>query len=170
MTSTQETAPTIQQYASFPFDTDVDYQQGLESILAGGVLNSSTDEQAREEMLLKTRVFYFNRYVSKKIVNHWRPRTAFRITGNSLTIEEARQAESGNLDRALYSRSPDAQGHTEEAPVLSFAQLKELIESEKIDQIPNNKLIPTGLNHAPASTSSAAPRKKPWETETGEAA
>jgi hypothetical protein len=80
-------------------------------------------------MLLKTRVFYFN-----------------RITGNSLTIEEARQAESGNLDRALYSRSPDAQGHTEEAPVLSFAQLKELIESEKIDQIPNNKLIPTGLN------------------------
>jgi hypothetical protein len=153
MTSTQDTAPTIQQYASFPFDTDVDYQQGLDSILAGGALNSSTDEQAREEMLLKTRVFYFN-----------------RMTGNSLTIEEARQAESGNLDRALYSHSPDAQDHTEEAPVLSFVQLKELIESGKMDQIPNNKLIPTGLNDAPASTSSAVPRKKPWETETGEAA
>lgn len=33
-----------------------------------------------------------------------------------------------------------------EARVLTFAELQNLIESGKVDQIPNNKVIPEGLN------------------------
>lgn len=69
--------------------------------------------------------------------------------------------------------------------MLSFAELKELIETGNVDKIPNNKIIPEGLNvmsfttalcatqfsftltmiqDAPPSQSTAPARKKPWET------
>lgn len=54
----------------------------------------------------------------------------YRMTGNALTMDEARDYE-----RRL------------KAPrVLSFAELKELIESGRVDQIPNNKFIPEKLS------------------------
>lgn len=41
---------------------------------------------------------------------------------------------------------PPASPEPEEPRVLSFAELKELIESGRVDQIPNNKVIPEKLS------------------------
>ena len=75
------------------------------------------------------------------------------------------------------------QAAREEAPALSFAELKALIEQGKTDGIPNNKFIPNTLNvslrpkplsryfrskpqalqDAPPSESTGQIRTKPWE-------
>jgi len=51
----------------------------------------------------------------------------------------------------------------DESRTLTFAELKELIEQGKTDQIPNNRQIPEVINDAPPSASTAPSRKKPWE-------
>jgi len=93
-------------------------------------------------------------------------------------MEEARAAELNKLKSA----SPPA---PEEPRVLSFQELKDLIESGRVDQIPNNKIIPekftvcvrgqksgleiltgSSLQEEPPSQSTATIRKKPWEIDT----
>lgn len=77
---------------------------------------------------------------------------------------------------------PASEPATEEPRVLSFAELKELIEQGKTDQIPNNRVIPNelsvrislgalilrsdmeGTQKEIPSVSTAPARKKPWET------
>ncbi|TFL03841.1 hypothetical protein BDV98DRAFT_563142 [Pterulicium gracile] len=152
--STTACQPDLEQFITFPFETDADYQQGLESILAGGVLDSTLDEGAKQEILLKTRVFYFN-----------------RTAGTSITIEEAREAERSRSSDATTAQSTESSLSSEDFvtspdnPVLSFAELKELIESGNMAQIPNNKVIPDRLNDAAPSASTVTPRKKPWESD-----
>lgn len=160
----QQSTPTpLEQYASYPFDTDEVYQQGLASILASGALANAATPEDRDEILRRTRVFYFN-----------------KTTGNSITLDEAREFEE-SLPKEAPSQlgtstttSPlaTAPGPTptsdktqseEEPRVLTFAELKELIESGRLDQIPNNKIIPNDLNEAPPSQSTTQTRKKPWE-------
>ena len=64
-----------------------------------------------------------------------------RITGNSITEEEARDYELSK------QKNPTAvSGIEEENRVLTFAELKELIETGNVDKIPNNKVIPEKLN------------------------
>ena len=58
------------------------------------------------------------------------------MTGNALTMDEARDYERRSV----------------EPRVLSFAELKELIESGRVDQIPNNKFIPDKLSVSPSLT------------------
>jgi hypothetical protein len=71
-----------------------------------------------------------------------------RVTGNNLSMDEARQYERGlrAKDSDLTSPSPEppasSSAAVDETRVLSFAELKELIESGRVDQIPNNKIIP----------------------------
>ena len=65
-----------------------------------------------------------------------------RITGLSVDIDEARTARRAG-DGTLPS---DGHSRNQELPALTFAQLKELIELGKTDEIPNNKIIPDGLN------------------------
>jgi len=84
-------------------------------------------------------VFYFN-----------------RVLGGSITIEQAREYEAS-------LKSDPASATNDETRVLSFAELKELIETGNVDKIPNNKVIPEGVNDAPPSQSIAPTRKKPWE-------
>jgi hypothetical protein len=74
----------------------------------------------------------------------------------------------------------------DESRTLTFAELKELIEQGKTDQIPNNRPIPEAINvscifmlvcipsfiyslpqDAAPSESTAPTRKKPWEIPTG---
>ncbi|KAJ7130311.1 hypothetical protein C8R44DRAFT_775308 [Mycena epipterygia] len=151
----------LQQYASYPFSSDDEYQNGLASIIAGGALDNNPPEDIREEILRRTRVFYFN-----------------RVTGNAITMDEAREYEQSQMkhrDSALAAEDPSPGSLTgdtilgdAEPVVLSFAQLQALIEAGKADQIPNNKIIPEDLNDAAPSASAAAVRKKPWETETGQ--
>jgi len=71
-----------------------------------------------------------------------------KITGSSITANEARDYELS------------------QTRVLTFGELKELIESGNVDKIPNNKIIPEKLNDALPSQSTAPTKKKPWEMET----
>ncbi|KAF6741103.1 hypothetical protein DFP72DRAFT_992920 [Ephemerocybe angulata] len=137
----------LEQYAAYSFGSDQEYQQGLASIMLGWSLDKAPSAETREEMLRRTRVFYFN-----------------KVTGNALTMDEARDYE-----RSLLPKSPDVSQspppkEEEEHRVLSFAELKELIESGNVDKIPNNKIIPEKLSEEAPSHSTAAVRRKPWET------
>ncbi|KAF8892875.1 hypothetical protein BD779DRAFT_1507485 [Infundibulicybe gibba] len=149
----------MQQYAAYPFDSDDTYQQGLASILSGDTFQGDLSQETKDEILRRTRVFYFN-----------------RVTGNSITMEDARIHElslnqpTPTSGPALVPTTPPT-GAAEstntdqsEQRVLTFAELQELIESGKVDQIPNNKIIPEQLHTAPPSESTASTRKKPWES------
>ncbi|KAH6891762.1 hypothetical protein BKA70DRAFT_847217 [Coprinopsis sp. MPI-PUGE-AT-0042] len=163
--ATEETVISpLQQYAAYPFDLDESYQQGLASLLAGGAVPENATPEMRDEILRRTRVFYFNKQ-----------------TGFNLSMDEAREYEISLLSalstagtsvaEATTSTGESAVSASEEERVLTFAELKELIESGKVDQIPNNKVIPEKFSEEPPSQSTTAVRKKPWETAgaTGEA-
>jgi len=128
----------VKLFKEYPFSTDETYQQGLASIIADGVLDGKTEPE-REEMLRRTELFYFN-----------------RITGQALTFEMIRDAVPTNSTAIA-----------DESRTLTFAELKELIEQGKTDQIPNNGPIPEAINDATPSESTAPTRKKPWEIPTG---
>lgn len=51
-----------------------------------------------------------------------------------------------NDDRPASNTVVDGQATDEKNRVLTFAELKELIESGNVDKIPNNKIIPETLN------------------------
>ncbi|KAF9453314.1 hypothetical protein P691DRAFT_771494 [Macrolepiota fuliginosa MF-IS2] len=148
----------LDEYNAYPFDTDQIYQQGLASILANGALANSPSTEEQEEILRRTRVFYFN-----------------KTTGNSITLDEARAHEQSLQQRTSQPLAPNpispeteletgpATAQPEEPRVLTFAELKDLIEARRIDQIPNNKIISSALNEAPPSQSTAQTRRKPWE-------
>ena len=64
-----------------------------------------------------------------------------RITGSTLSEEDALRAESTKEAAASTSEPPAGEART-----LSFAELQELITQGKTDQIPNNKQIPDALS------------------------
>ncbi|TFK25412.1 hypothetical protein FA15DRAFT_590471 [Coprinopsis marcescibilis] len=151
-----QVSSSLQQYAAYPFALDDTYQQGLASILAGGVLNGDATAEVKDEILRRTRVFYFN-----------------KTTGNDLSMDEARAYELSLQGAQLHASEADTASElatsqnlttSEEEPrVLTFAELKELIESGKTDQIPNNKIIPEKFSEEAPSQSTAQVRRKPWE-------
>ncbi|KAF7329696.1 hypothetical protein MKEN_00232800 [Mycena kentingensis (nom. inval.)] len=154
-TPPEETLTMLQQYASFPFSDDDEYQSGLATLIADGVFANDPPEDVRAEILRKTRVFYFN-----------------RVTGQELSVDDVRVYEEPRPPHSIELPAAAAGETTEAAnpdaadadpPVLTFAQLKALIEAGKEDEIPNNKVIPEGLNEAPPSVSAAPARRKPWE-------
>lgn len=55
--------------------------------------------------------------------------------------------DARDLERSLRG-TPEktASASDAEARILTFAELQELIETGKVDQIPNNKVIPEALN------------------------
>ncbi|KAK0484653.1 hypothetical protein IW261DRAFT_1668341 [Armillaria novae-zelandiae] len=135
--------PTIlQQFLTYPFDSDENYQQGLAGILATNPNNA---------VLLNTQVFYFN-----------------RLTGGSITVADvlAYRQQSTSVSESVPSSNPAAI-ESEEPKVLTFAQLQELIEAGKLDGIPNNRTISGELNSSPPSQSATSTRRKPWETSDG---
>jgi hypothetical protein len=87
------------------------------------------------------------------------------MTGHSVTVEQAREvavtrtpnekaiATSGeefspnvSASKALHP-PPQGENHfVEEQPILTFAKLQELITSGRVDEIPNNKIIPNVLH------------------------
>ncbi|GJE98720.1 hypothetical protein PsYK624_149550 [Phanerochaete sordida] len=136
---------TVQSFLGYPFDTDETYQQGLAGILGGS--GSALDAATRQDVLLRSRVFYYN-----------------RITGSSLSVDDVRgHVGEAQLDAAPVPAPAAPAAGADEPRALSFAELKELIEQGKTDQIPNNRLIPNELSKDAPSVSSAPPRKKPWE-------
>ncbi|KAK0194465.1 hypothetical protein F5146DRAFT_1035988 [Armillaria mellea] len=129
----------LQQFFEYPFETDENYQQGLAGILSTNPSNA---------VLLNTRVFYFN-----------------RLAGSSITVADvlAYRPQSTSVSESVPSSNPAAID-SEEPKVLTFAQLQELIEAGKLDEIPNNKTISGELNSSPPSQSATSTRRKPWET------
>lgn len=89
----------------------------------------------RDEILRRTRVFYFDKQ-----------------TGFNLSMDETREYEASLMSALSAAGTSIAEtpafttdnvvSVSEEERLLTFAELKELIESGKVDQIPNNKVIP----------------------------
>lgn len=101
-----------------------------------------------------------------------------RVTGNAITAEDALGFEQS---LPAGTPPPESEQPQEESRALTFAELKELIEQGKTDNIPNNRLIPDNLNvrytnpqltvghliwiqDDTPSLSKAAIRPKPWES------
>jgi len=125
----------------------------LSTLYSSGALDDLSDE-AKEEFLRRSRIFYFN-----------------QAYGCNISESDAKQAEG---DRAYVHSTPEAtvirvqdqevSPSIPEAPrTLTFAELQSLIKQGKTDEIPNNKHIPDTINEAVPSQSSAPQRKKPWE-------
>ncbi|KAF8553489.1 hypothetical protein OG21DRAFT_1523105 [Imleria badia] len=135
----------LDQFHSFPFSSDETFQQGLSGILAHQSTNQMGDNE-RSELILKTKVFYFNR------ISH----------------EDVQDCYTADFDR-FHAQSGNECSQTSlgtdrgEMRVLTFVELKSLIEQGKTDNIPNNKIIPDILNDGISSESTAPLRRKPWE-------
>ncbi|KAG8215965.1 hypothetical protein J3R82DRAFT_7947 [Butyriboletus roseoflavus] len=109
-------------------------------------------DHERSELVLKTQVFYFNRCVTD---DPFRSRTITSlswasVTGHSIRLEDVHTAYTADLNR-LPAQSGNECNQTSGAEhggmrVLTFSELKSLIEQGKTDNIPNNKIIPDTLN------------------------
>ncbi|KAF8270008.1 hypothetical protein EI94DRAFT_1430430, partial [Lactarius quietus] len=128
-------------YARHSFADDQSYQAGLSTLYTTGALDSLSGE-AKEDLLRKSRVFYFNQCALP-----------------SLTQTLHLEIHSPQSSRMEHFRQPEVPV----ARTFTFTELQALIEQGKTDEIPNNKHIPDALNDAPPSQSSAPQRKKPWE-------
>ncbi|KAI3604976.1 hypothetical protein WG66_001970 [Moniliophthora roreri] len=141
----------IDLYANYPFESDDAFKQGLAGIIARSPADADHDEISR-----KAKVFYFN-----------------RVTGSTLTVEEVEASEQASTQSPEFTTcasptaadSPRHDSSSQQQETLTLTQIKEFIETGRTDQLPNNKVIPGGLNEAPPSQSIAATRKKPWEVD-----
>ncbi|KAI0795555.1 hypothetical protein C8Q75DRAFT_456411 [Abortiporus biennis] len=133
-----------QQFLAYDFDRDEVYQQGLAGIIAGGALSEKSDAE-KADVLRRAPLFYFNRKFSQSL----------NLEDVKLYEEKISQQDTGSPEEPA----------TKEPRTLTFAELKELIEQGKTDQIPNNRVIPNDLNPANPSQSTASLRRKPWETD-----
>jgi len=141
MAADESKADPLAAYARHSFADDQSYQAGLSTLYTTGALDSLSGE-AKEDLLRKSRVFYFN-----------------QAHGWNISESDAKQLED-------HRSIPEATTEQPEVPVartFTFTELQALIEQGKTDEIPNNKHIPDALNDAPPSQSSAPQRKKPWE-------
>ncbi|KAF7440182.1 hypothetical protein PC9H_000526 [Pleurotus ostreatus] len=138
-----ELAAAVAAYSTYPFGTDEEFQQGLNSLMAGGALVGKTDEEKADVVRL-AQIFYFN-----------------RKTSNNITVDAVRNYEQAHAVKPPVTPESDSN----EPRVLSFAELQELIQSGRVDEIPNNRIIPDTLNEAPPSESKTPAKLKPWEKE-----
>ncbi|KAJ3492018.1 hypothetical protein NLI96_g268 [Meripilus lineatus] len=139
--------PALQEFFKYPFETDEVYKQGLAGIVDSSVFQDKSKEE-QEEVHLRSRVFYFQ-----------------KVTGTVVDIEDVRRCRASESISQHTSNQPipNASREEEQPTTLTFAQLKELIEQGKTDQIPNNRTIPNDLHTGSPSVSTATVRLKPWE-------
>ncbi|KAI5891085.1 uncharacterized protein SCHCODRAFT_02505178 [Schizophyllum commune H4-8] len=143
----------LEQYGAYDFAKDDVYLQGLASIIAGGALRDAPD-YVREEILRRTRVFYFNNLASD----------ASSSGPDAASSTNEPSVATSSTPASTSSATNGASATTADPPrTLTFVELQALIEAGRVDEIPNNREIPDKLNDAPPSQSIAAPRKKPWE-------
>ncbi|KAG5637210.1 hypothetical protein H0H81_005373 [Sphagnurus paluster] len=137
----------LERFAAYQFDSDETYQQGLASLIDGGAFSGNPTPENKEECrLLKL--------------------SRCSVTGNDITSEQVLAYELSlrkPSDVALSESTSIFASHSHEARNLTLAELQEMIETGRVDQIPNNKVIPERFNDAPPSHSIAPARKKPWE-------
>ncbi|KAJ7201075.1 hypothetical protein GGX14DRAFT_658975 [Mycena pura] len=158
----------LQQYASYPFSADDEYQSGLATLLADGVLENNSADEIRDEILRRTRVFYFNRVTDHALsIDAVRDFELAQEAQGEVLVNTATQSDPSP---SLANTPVPAPATAESEPAfLTFAQLQALIETGREDQIPNNKIIPEGLNDEAPSVPSVPVRKKPWEMDSSNA-
>ncbi|KAL5497953.1 hypothetical protein ACEPAH_2884 [Sanghuangporus vaninii] len=131
-----------EQFASYPFDTDEAFQEGLSSILQSVQQDESTSD-SREDIIGRAKAFYFS-----------------SVTGHQVSWDELKSA---NTVPSPGQRST-GEHHTQNSEkVLTFTEIVSLIESNQAHLIPNNESIPGGTAEEIPSASTAERRKKPWE-------
>ncbi|KAL4071798.1 hypothetical protein J3A83DRAFT_2913481 [Scleroderma citrinum] len=147
MTNNQK-AEALRKFSVYPFSSDEVFQQGLIRILEHDDSAQVISEQGRSELELRTQLFYFNRQ-----------------TGCDLSLEDVRSLTSrlsllpsSMLESPPFTSPTHGYGHlpppvelqaeSSEAPprVLTFVELKDLIESGNAENIPYNKHIPDQIN------------------------
>jgi len=67
------------------------------------------------------------------------------ITGCAISVDDVREYETSRRNPVMTDTETDTR-MPDERRVLTFAELQELIETGRVDQIPNNKAIPDALN------------------------
>lgn len=134
-------------------------KQGLASILSNATLADKSQGE-RDTLILSSRLFYYNRYTVKSHGDSALPTDPVdSIRGLNITVDQVRKYapsapptvpshDGSSAPTAAPETAVDADG---EERVLSFAELKELIEQGKTDQIPHNKKIPDVVNVSPRS-------------------
>ena len=125
-------------------------KQGLGDLVKTADFEQKTAEE-KESVLVRARVFYFNRFAIIFTVPSTRllTRLRHRITSSNITVEDVQSTAVPSVADASASSSEEQATPSEgvsEPHILSFAELKELIEQGKTDQIPNNRTIPETLN------------------------
>ncbi|KAI9428434.1 hypothetical protein H4582DRAFT_1878862 [Lactarius indigo] len=158
MATNESKADPLAVYARYSFADDQSYQAGLSTLYASGALDDLSDE-TKEDLLRKSRVFYFNQAHGCDISESDAKQVEVEGVGVNRAPWQITDMVSFSADRRSAPEVPTAQA----ARTLTFAELQALIDQGKTDEIPNNKHIPDALNDAAPSQSSAPQRKKPWE-------
>lgn len=115
-------------------------------------MNQMSDSE-KSELILKTKVFYFNRCVTL-ITLLAREAVAslswVSVTGHNISLEGVQAGFTADLNCFPVQSGNECNQTTGtehgEMRVLTFAELKSLIEQGRTDNIPNNKIIPDTLN------------------------
>lgn len=113
-------------------------------------MNQMSDSE-KSELILKTKIFYFNRCVTLISVFAREAVVSLNcasVTGHSISLEDVQGGSTADMDRFHAQSGNEFSQISEhgEMRVLTFAELKSLIEQGKTDDIPNNKTIPDTLN------------------------
>jgi len=144
----------VEAFNTYPFDLDAEFQVGLQSILAG-----APPEADRSAMEQQAKLFYFNR------------KTGLSLSPSDLSSSLSHPSTSGAGTKEAAVDGTEVQAHeaapasAEDAPYpLSFAQLAELIQTNRVELIPNNDVIPSTVLEGQASESTLLVPRKPWET------
>ncbi|KAL9097798.1 MAG: hypothetical protein Q9165_000124 [Trypethelium subeluteriae] len=142
---------TYEQLENYSWDSDEDFQSGLDAILGA---NPSPEQAA--ELTLRARCFYYARKFNCDIdfdgYKAWREQTLDLTNGTNASEIPTQNAQAPTAST----------GHEQGAPYpASFAQVVELISSGQ--PIPGIKEIPDTVLAGQGTESSTAKRKKPWE-------
>ncbi|KAF2238450.1 hypothetical protein EV356DRAFT_529427 [Viridothelium virens] len=143
---------TYEQLENYSWDSDEDFQSGLDAILGA---NPSSEQAA--ELTLRARCFYYARKFNRDIdfdgYKAWRQQNLDLANGtNESEIPSTQNAQAPTVST----------GQEQSAPYpASFAQVVELISSGQ--PIPGIKEIPDTVLTGQETESSTAKRKKPWE-------
>ncbi|KZT52599.1 hypothetical protein CALCODRAFT_520611 [Calocera cornea HHB12733] len=156
-------SPTPSQaFLAYPFALDAEFQAGLQSILS--TAPPTADRAALEH---QARRFYFSRKtglaLSHSDLSAPPPAPAPPAAAATHCPSRPRiQVDSDPQANEAHEAAPPSAG---DAPYpLTFAQLAELIQTNRTHLIPNNDVVPSTVLEGQASESILPAPRKPWET------
>ncbi|KDQ10473.1 hypothetical protein BOTBODRAFT_47000 [Botryobasidium botryosum FD-172 SS1] len=152
-------------FSAYDFASDETFQQGLSPIIrpvqeAGGSVD--------ENIIGRAKAFYFSKVTGQEI--SWDGYLAWRETNGLGAQQRSVPPSAAHSTHELEPKTADPSNSTgsvgmDDAPLpMSFTAIAQLINTGNLHLIPNNKLIPDGLNsQEPSKPQQKAPRKL-WET------